>query len=256
MIGAIIGDIVGSPYEWNNIKTTNFPLFSSMSVFTDDTVLTIAIADAILNRAPYQIYLKKYYRQYPNAGYGGRFHEWALSSSEEPYNSWGNGSAMRVSPVGWAFESLDEVLAEAENSASVTHNHPEGIKGAQAVSSAIFLARTGSPKKEIESFITERFHYNLEDRLDDIRPHYHFDVSCQGSVPQAIIAFLESRNFEDALRKAVSIGGDSDTIACIAGGIAQAFYREMPKKIEEEAFKRLTPQLQEVVTRFRKNYNC
>ena len=261
MLGAIAGDIIGSRFEWNNVKTVDFELFSSQSKFTDDTVMTIAIADAILNKEYHKndaiestkIYackLKEYGRKYPDAGYGRMFKQWLSNDELEPYNSYGNGSAMKVSPIGFAFDTLEDVLKEAEASAAATHNHPEGIKGAQAVATAVFLARKGNDKKEIKEFIEKEFGYNLEFRLDDIRPYYKFDSSCQGSVPQAIIAFLESENFEDAIRKAVSIGGDSDTIACIAGGIAQAYYGEIPGHIVDKVRLILDAELKRVLDSF------
>jgi ADP-ribosylglycohydrolase len=231
MIGAIIGDVIGSAYEWNNVKSKEFPLFSHTTDFTDDTVMTIATADKILNGKTYLEVFKKYGRAYPDAGYGGNFLQWLMSSSNEPYFSFGNGSAMRVSPVGFAFDTLEEVLAEAKLSAEVTHNHPEGIKGAQAVAASIFLARTGNSKAEIKDFVEKEFHYNLNRTIDEIRPAYRFNETCQGSVPEAIIAFLESKDFEDAIRTAISIGGDSDTLACITGGIAQAYYKKIPQVI-------------------------
>ncbi len=254
MLGAIIGDVVGSVYEWNNIKTTEFPLFKSVSKFTDDTVLTIAVADALLHDLDYAETFKKYTHKYPGRGYGGNFSRWAKSEGNEPYNSWGNGSAMRVSPVGWAFDSLQIILDQAKKSADVTHNHPEGIKGAQAVASAIFFARLGEEKKIIKGFITEEFGYDLDRTLDEIRPAYKFDVSCQGTVPEAIIAFLESENFEDAIRKAISIGGDSDTLTCITGSIAEAFYKEIPKDIEKETLNRLDDDLRDILFEFRKRF--
>lgn len=250
MLGAIAGDVIGSVYEWHNIKTTDFPLFTSDSSFTDDSVLTVAVADCILHGTGYARAFKEYFRRYPGAGYGGMFTGWAHSENAEPYNSWGNGSAMRVSPVGFAFEGIDEVLSQARRSAEVTHNHPEGIKGAQATASAIFLARTGKSKDEIREYIEESFSYDLGEPLDEIREYYSFDVSCQGSVPQAIIAFLESADYEDAIRKAISIGGDSDTIACITGGIAQAFYGGLPAWIAEETMARLDDHLRSVVIEF------
>lgn len=250
MIGAIAGDIIGSVYEWNNIKTTAFPLFSPSCRFTDDTVLTVAIADSILNGEDYAVKLREYFRHYPDAGYGASFRNWAESGRNQPYNSWGNGSAMRVSPVGFAFNSLEKVLVEARKSAEVTHNHPEGIKGAQATASAVYLAKSGQSKKDIKQYIEDTFHYDLSRPLSEIRKDYKFDVSCQGSVPQAITAFLESDNFKDAIRKAVSIGGDSDTIACIAGGIAQAFYKELPDLILKKVRETLDDRLNHVVALF------
>jgi ADP-ribosylglycohydrolase len=234
MIGAIAGDIIGSVYEWRNIKTKVFELFSRRCRFTDDTVLTIAVADCILNGKEYATTFRKYGRRYPDAGYGGLFSEWLFSHNPRPYNSFGNGAAMRVSPVGFAFHSLEAVLKEAKKSAEVTHNHPEGIKGAQATASAVFLAREGESKEGIKRFIENRFEYNLHLKLDEIRPGYRFDVTCQGSVPEAITAFLESRDYEDAVRNAISLGGDSDTIACVTGGIAHAYYKSIPRFIVEK----------------------
>ena len=250
MIGAIAGDIIGSVYEWENIKTTEFDLFHPLVRFTDDTVLTVAVAEHLLDGTSLAETLKRYYRNYPHAGYGGLFHRWARSDDPEPYNSFGNGSAMRVSPVGFAAASLEDAMRRATHVAEVTHNHPEGIKGAQAVAGAIYLARTGAGKDAIRDFVTSTFGYDLSETLDDIRPHYDFDVTCQGSVPQAIIAFLESDDFEDAVRKAISIGGDSDTIACITGGIAQAYYGGVPQPIVERVFGILDAPLAEIAQRF------
>lgn len=254
MIGAIAGDIIGSVYEWDNIKTYDFPLFGKGCRFTDDTVLTVAIADSILSGTDYAVKLKEYYRSYPEAGYGASFRTWGKSDRPEPYNSWGNGSAMRVSPVGFAFNDIDRVLEEAKKSAEVTHNHPEGIKGAQAVASAVFLAKYGTDKDGIRDFVTRNFGYNLTEPLEQIRTYYKFDISCQGSVPQAITAFLESNDYEDAVRLAVSIGGDSDTIACIAGGIAQAYYKKIPEFITGKAVKLLDDKLNKVVSDFSEQY--
>ena len=258
MLGAIAGDIIGSVYEFNNIKTTDFPLFSRYSFFTDDTILTVALADSILSEISFVKKIKEYYNLYPGSsyGYGGRFRQWAASDNTMPYNSFGNGSAMRVSPVSWACNTLNAVLIEADRSAAVTHNHPEGIKGAQSVASAIYLARSGSSKSEIKEYIESKFSYNLSDKLDDIRTYYRFDETCQGSVPQSIIAFLESDSYEDTIRKAVSIGGDSDTIACIAGGIAEAFYGGVPVEIADRALGILDDRLRDVVLRFCKLCNC
>ena len=254
MLGAIAGDIIGSVYEHHQIKSTAFPLFSPGSQFTDDSVLTIAVADCILHQQSYAKRFKDYYYQYPNAGYGGRFQAWARAHDHQPYHSWGNGSAMRVSPVGWAFSDLKQTLAEAKRCAEVTHNHPEGIKGAQAAAAAIFLARCGSSKAEIRRFIEASFSYDLKRTLEEIRPAYGFDVSCQGTVPQAITAFLESTDFEDAIRKAVSLGGDSDTLACITGGIAEAFYQTVPSGIAEQVFQILDEPLANIVRMFRERY--
>lgn len=254
MLGAIGGDIVGSFYEIMPIKTTEFPLFTRRSIFTDDTVLTIAVAHSILEKVDYATSFKAIGRKYPHAGYGGSFYRWLFTDDTTPYNSWGNGSAMRVSPIGFAFDSLETVLEEARKSAEVTHNHPEGVKGAQAVAIAIFLARMGESKERIREGISRGFHYNLDRTLDQIRPTYHFDVSCQGSVPEAIIAFLESENYEDALRKAISLGGDSDTMACMAGAIAQAFYKQIPEEIVLEIRKRLPDEFLTVIDRFYEVY--
>lgn len=254
MLGAIAGDIIGSVYEACPLKSTQFPLFSKYSTFTDDTVLTVAVAYAILEDVDYASALKSFGKKYPHAGYGISFYHWIFSSSTAPYNSWGNGSAMRVSPVGFAYDSLEEVLREAEKSASVTHNHPEGIKGAQATALAIFLARTGSSKEVIKEEIQGRFGYNLERTLDRIRPFYSFDVSCQGSVPESIICFLEARDFEEAVRNAVSLGGDSDTQACIAGGIAQAFFGGVPDDIAMEVRRRLPEEFLSIIEKFNVTY--
>ena len=250
MFGALAGDIIGSVYERRNVKRTDFALFTPCSTFTDDSVLTVAVADCLLNKQDYAATLKAYGRRFPHAGYGGAFRKWLFSDSLLPYNSFGNGSAMRVSPVGFFFATLEQVLAEAERSAGVTHNHPEGIKGAQVTAAAIFLARHGAGKEAIKQYITKFSGYNLEQSLAEIRPHYSFDATCQGSVPQAVRAFLESADYEDALRKAISIGGDSDTIACIAGGIAQAFYKKIPTTIISKTKEILAPELLEIVEQF------
>ena len=239
MLGAIAGDIIGSVYERRGITIKKFTLFTELSHFTDDTVLTVATGFSLLHGTGYAETYRQFGRAYPDRGYGGSFRKWIFHLERGPYNSFGNGSAMRVSPVGLAFSSVDEVLAEAKRSAEVTHNHPEGIKGAQAVALAVFLARTRTAKADIKREIMERFGYNLNRKLDDIREAYGFDVTCQGSVPEAIIAFLESDCTEDAIRNAISLGGDADTQACIAGGIAEAFYGGVPEAIEVEARKRL-----------------
>lgn len=256
MLGAIAGDMIGSVYEWQNCKSKDFPLFSPHSHFTDDTVLTVAIADTLLNQGNYVDNLHRYYAWFPLGDYGENFALWATLKRREPYNSWGNGSAMRVSPVAYAGNNLDTVLQMAMASAAVTHNHPEGIRGAQATAAAIFLARIGKSKAEIKTYIASTFGYDLNQRLAEIRPHYRFDVSCQGSVPQAIIAFLESTDFEDAIRNAVSIGGDSDTIACITGGIAEAFYGGVPGPIVTEVLSRLDPRLRTITEQFMQTYGC
>ena len=254
MIGAIAGDTIGSVSEWHNIKTTNFPLFDEGCTFTDDTVLTVAVADAILNHSDYGEKLKEYFKLYPGRGYGAGFRRWAAHRDSRPYYSMGNGSAMRVSPVGFAFNTLDEVLEEAQKSARVTHNHPEGIKGAQATASSIFLARGGAGKEEIKTYVESHFNYDLNEPLDQIPNYYKHDETCPGSVPQAIRAFLESNDYEDAIRKAISIGGDSDTIACITGGIAEAYYKKIPNAIVERVKKILDQRLNNIVSEFTIKY--
>jgi ADP-ribosylglycohydrolase len=255
MLGAIAGDIIGSIYEVNPHKSTVFPLFGPGCEFTDDTVLTVAVAETLMHGIGYRENFQDFFRMYPYAGYGTHFIAWAHTQQAEPYNSWGNGSAMRVCPVSFAFETLDEVLSEAERSAAVTHNHPEGINGAQAAAAAGFLARKGSSKGEIRDFVRERFGYPLDRTLDDIRPGYRFDVSCQGSVPVAILAFLESDGYEDAVRKAVSMGGDSDTLACITGGIAHAAYG-LPDEIAKQAVDHLDERLSFSALEFCREYRC
>jgi ADP-ribosylglycohydrolase len=254
MLGAIAGDVIGSVYEHHRIKTTAFPLFQAHSHFTDDTVLTVAVADAILRQADYAETLKAFGRRYPDAGYGSSFYNWLMAAQSQPYNSWGNGAAMRVSPVGFAFATAERVLAEAERTAAVSHNHPEGIKGAQAAALAVFLARSGVSKEAIRADIAARFCYDLRRTVEQIRPSYAFDVSCQGSVPEALIAFLDSTSYEDAVRQAVSLGGDSDTLACIAGGVAQAFYKEIPAPIVREVRDRLPVEFLQVIDQFEATY--
>jgi len=256
MIGAIAGDVIGSVFEHYATKSTQFDLFGPHSKFTDDTVLTVAIANSIMRGIDYAISLKTFGAIYPHAGYGASFFRWIFSPDMKPYDSWGNGSAMRVSPVGFAFTSIEDVLKEAKKSAEVTHNHPEGIKGAQAVALAIFLARSGKNKAAIKAEISYRFGYHLNRKLEDIRPHYTFDVSCQGSVPESIIAFLEGENFEDTIRKGISLGGDSDTIACIAGGIAQAFYQDIPQEIISNVRKRLPESFLDIIDEFCERFGC
>ncbi|MFP4015319.1 MAG: ADP-ribosylglycohydrolase family protein [Chitinispirillaceae bacterium] len=250
MIGAIAGDIIGSVYEFDPVKVKDFPLFDPRCRFTDDTVLTVAIADAILSGESYVDSVRRIGLKYPDVGYGESFKRWLHSPGAGPYNSWGNGSAMRVSPVGFAFATEEEVLAQARATAAITHDHPEGVKGAQATALAVFLARTANSKETIRSRIAGRFGYDLDRTVEEIRPGYSFDVSCQGSVPQAIVSFLDSITYEDAVRNAVSLGGDSDTIACIAGGIAEAFYGGVPRTIREKVKKSLAPELWAVTERF------
>lgn len=256
MLGAIAGDIIGSRFEHAAHKTTHFRLFHPSCRFTDDTVLTVALADSLLHGVPYVDLLKAYYRAYPDAGYGGSFQQWARSERSEPYNSWGNGSAMRVSPVGFAFDRLEEVLDQAKRSAEVTHDHPEGIRGAQAVASAIHLARIGSTKEQIKGYVEAAFGYDLSRSLDEIRPTYCFEVSCRHSVPQAIRSFLESDGYEHAVRLAVSLGGDSDTLACMAGGVAEAFYGGVPEEIRLRAFQRLDDHLADLTRKFAETFGC
>jgi ADP-ribosylglycohydrolase len=250
ILGSIAGDIIGSVFEFSNVKIINFDLFCQISTFTDDSVLTVATMDAILNKRSYVESYQMFGRNYPHRGYGGNFSSWIHSKNPKPYNSWGNGSAMRVSPVGWYANSLDEVMIEAKKSADVTHNHPEGIKGAQSVAAAVYMARNGKNKDEIKGFITNTFGYDLDRRIDDIRPNYMFDVSCQGSVPEAIIAFLESTDFENAIRLAVSLGGDSDTIACITGGIAEAYYSNIPESIVNNLLRILPEEMIDIIDHF------
>ena len=254
IIGATAGDIIGSAYEWNNVKATDFKLFSNKTDFTDDSVLTFATMDVLLTNGNYTEVYQSYGRKYPGRGYGGNFYDWIYDQNPKPYNSWGNGSAMRASPIGWYGNSIEEVMNEAKKSAIVTHNHPEGIKGAQAAAVSVFLARTGKSKEEIKNFIKETFQYDLDRKLDDIRKYYRFDVSCQGSVPEAIIAFLESTDYENAIRLAISIGGDSDTIACITGGIAEAFYKTIPDYIIEKTLKALPKEVVELIKVFSMKY--
>lgn len=252
MIGAIIGDIVGSRFEWNNHRSEEFTLLTEKSFFTDDTVLTIATADCLLHSKDYTETYQNYARKYPNSGFGGMFRKWMNASHPKPYGSFGNGSAMRVSPVGWFYSSLDETLKEAKKSAEVTHNHLEGIKGAQAIAAAIFLSRKGSSKQELQSYIESNFHYQLDFDITVLRNSYEFDETCQGSVPQSIYCFLISNSFEDAIRKSISIGGDSDTIACITGSLAEAFYGNIPDEILIETYKRLPPDFLLIIDKMRK----
>lgn len=250
IVGAIIGDIVGSRFEFCNCRSTRFDLFSSASRFTDDTVMTLAVADWLLNGGALESVMTDWGEEYPNAGYGGMFYSWLFGGREKaPYNSFGNGSGMRVSPCGYFARSLDEALDLAKQSAEVTHNHPEGIKGAQAIAAAIFLARQHTPKEEIRDYIEQTFGYDLHRTCDEIRPTYLFDETCQGSCPEAIIAFLESSDYESAIRLAVSLGGDSDTIACMTGGIAAACYG-MPAWIVEEAMSFLPDMMKLLIWRF------
>jgi len=254
MIGAIAGDIAGSIYEFHPEKREDIPLFTKTSFFTDDTVMTVAAAEAILQQKSYRECYLVFGKRHPHAGYGGMFAQWLLSPNPKPYNSYGNGSAMRVSAVGWAFDTLDEVLAEAEKTAVPTHNHPEGIKGAQATALAVLMARKGSSKEDIRSEISRRFDYDLSRTVESIRPGYSFNETCQQTVPEGIIAFMDADSYEDTLRKAISLGGDADTLACVAGGIAEAFYGGVPQSVLETVKTCLTPDLLKVTEQFRSRY--
>ena len=261
MIGAILGDMIGAPYEFDRgAKTKDFPLFSENSEFTDDSVMTIAVAEALLDTLSQTdknitlaliASMQKWGRKYPNAGYGCMFSQWLHEKDPKPYGSFGNGSAMRVSSVGWLFDDLETTRHIAALTASVTHDHPEGIKGAEAIASAIFLSRTGSSKDEIRDYITNEFGYDLSRTCDEIRPGYHHVESCQETVPEAITAFMEGQDFEDVIRTAVSLGGDCDTLTCIAGSMAEAFYG-VPEVLAAQCTKRLPEDLNAVLERFAK----
>ena len=259
MIGAIMGDMIGSPYEFDmSNKTKEFPLFDRDSMFTDDSVMTVAVAEALMDaegksedeiKSALAESMQEWGRRYPDAGYGGMFYQWLREKDPKPYGSFGNGSAMRVSSAGWLYDTLDETRHMARLTAEVTHNQSEGIKGAEAVASAIFLARNGSSKEEIKSYITEEFGYDLSRTCDEIRPGYHHVETCQGTVPEAVTAFLEGEDFEDVIRTAVSLGGDCDTLTCIAGSMAEAFYG-VPDEMEVECRKRLPDDMLDVLDRF------
>lgn len=250
IVGGVIGDIIGSVYEFNNVKKIDFEFFTTKSTFTDDTVLTIATMDSILNSKDYTKLYQYYGRKYPYSGYGKDFITWLKSDNPQPYYSWGNGSAMRASPIGWAYDRIEDVLLYSKQSAEVTHNHPEGVKGAQAVATSVFLARKNRNKNEIKQYIIDTFGYNLNRSIDSIRPQYGFKLSCQETVPEAIIAFLESTDYETAIRIAISIGGDSDTIACITGSIAEAYYKEIPIGIIEKSLSYLPDEFINVIELF------
>ena len=260
MYGAILGDMIGAPYEFDRSpKRKYFPLFSEESRFTDDTVMTVAVADALLAvpagaaddeiREELVDSMHRWGKQYPHAGYGGRFSHWLWSGSREPYGSWGNGSAMRASAAGWLYGTLEETRRMARLTADVTHDHPEGIKGAESTASAIWLARSGRSKQEIREYIEREFGYDLSRTCDQIRPAYRHVESCQETVPEAITAFLEGEDFEDVIRTAVSLGGDCDTLTCIAGGIAEAFYG-VPEHLKQECRTRLPKDMRKVLERF------
>lgn len=259
MYGAILGDMIGAPYEFDRGKKTKvFPLFCKESHYTDDTVMTVAVAEALLDprcqdddarKARLVDGMRNWGRKYPHAGYGGRFRQWLRAGDPSPYGSYGNGSAMRVSAAGWLYDSLEQTRHMARLTAEVTHNHPEGIKGAEATASAIYLARTGHGKEEIQAYITDEFGYDLSRTCDQIRPAYYHVESCQETVPEAITAFLEGRDLEDVLRTAVSLGGDCDTLSCIAGSIAEAYYG-VPDQLKDECRRRLPKDMRELLARF------
>lgn len=260
MYGAILGDIIGSPFEFDRgDKTKDFKLFSRRSHFTDDSVMTLAVCEALLKVGQDATVkeiedtvissMQSWGRRYPHEGYGGYFRRWLTARHPEPYNSFGNGSAMRVSAAGWLYDSLEKTRVVAKATANVTHNHPEGIKGAEATASAIFMARNGSSKEEIKKYIENEFHYDLNRTLDEIRPSFHMDETCQKTVPEAIIAFLEARDFEDAIRNAVSLGGDTDTLGAITGSIAEAYFG-ISETLISECRNRINKDMRDVVDAF------
>ena len=254
MLGALVGDIIGSIYEFQNVKSIDFDLFTPWSTYTDDSVMTLAVAKWLIEDKEHTKHhliscMQELGRRYPKAGYGGNFEWWLRQDDPQPYNSWGNGAGMRVSPVGLYAKSLEEALYLAEITASVSHNHPEGIKGAKAIAASVFLCKTGKSKDVIKNYVQVSFGYNLERTISEIRPNYYFDVSCQGSVPEAIIAFLEGDSFEEVIRLAISIGGDSDTIGCMAGAIAACIY-PIPEEITEKCNSILTDDLRAVKDAF------
>ena len=250
MLGATAGDVIGSVYEYAGLKTTDFPLFTQGTSFTDDSVMTAAVAAALIDDCDYATVLREFGRRHPGRGYGSLFGEWLRDSTMGPYQSWGNGSAMRVSPVSRAFEAEDRVLEEARRSAQVTHDHPEGIRGAEAVVLAVYLARHGADKAEIKHRVSKHSGYALDASVEEIRPNYRFMESCHGSVPQSIICFLDSNDFENAVRLAISLGGDADTMACIAGAIAEAHYGGVPEMIASRVRGLLSPDLREILDRY------
>nr|WP_296748755.1 ADP-ribosylglycohydrolase family protein [Thioalkalivibrio sp.] len=254
MIGAISGDIIGSVHEGAAPQPKGFPLFVPGSRFTDDTVLTVAVASAVMAGTDYADSLRKWGRRYPRAGYGGWFYRWLFEADAPAYNSFGNGSAMRVAAIGWAFDDLDAVLREAARSAEVTHDHPEGIKGAQAVAAAVWAGRTGQSKDRIAASLWERFGYDCDLDWNTLQSRGGFDMTCQGTVPAAAAAFLQSTDFEDAVRRSVSLGGDADTLACIAGAMAEAYYGCVPDSIQAEVMARLDPALRAEVVAFAQRY--
>lgn len=250
LLGAAIGDIVGSRFEFDNYRATDFDLFTAASTFTDDTICTVAVAEWLQQggRDDLAVYMRRWCHRY-DSSYGNHFRAWLASANPQPYHSYGNGAAMRVSPVAWHWDSLAETLAYAEKSAAITHNHPEGIRGAQATAAAIFWARQGKDKAFIKGHISAEYGYDLSASCAAIRPHYHFNETCQETVPQAIVAFLESRDFEEAIRLAVSLGGDSDTLAAITGSIAEAYYADIPAGIRQEALARLPADMRAILSK-------
>jgi len=251
MLGAIAGDIIGSAYERYPIKTKKFDLFSKYSQFTDDTVMTLAVAKSAIDGTKYLDNIVDFGIRYADVGYGGSFRKWLKSWNYKPYNSWGNGSAMRVSAIGFLFDTEDKVLVEAKKSAKITHNHPEGIKGVEATALAILMARKGNSKNQIRERISKKFDYDLERTVEEIRPNYQFQVSCQESVPESIICFLDANSYEETIRNAISLGGDADTMACIAGGVAEAYYGEIPQEIRDEIYKQLPKEFLEILLKYR-----
>ncbi len=258
ILGAVVGDVIGSVYEGYPTKDYHFTMPLPTMRFTDDTVMTLAVADWIYSgnhSAEHLVEIMQGWgRRYRYAGYGGGFRNWLFTPNSQPYNSYGNGSAMRVSACGFAFDTLEQTIEMAERSAAVTHNHPEGIKGAVATAVAIFLARTGKTKEEIRTYIEEYYGYDLHRTCDDIRPHYHFEISCQETVPQSLVAFLDSTSYEDAIRLAISLGGDADTMGAITGAVAAAYYKEIPAALAEITLSKLPEDLKQVLMEFEEEY--
>lgn len=262
MYGAVLGDIIGSTYELHNVKSENIDLFPTGSTFTDDTVLSVAVAEKILNeqlsqtgsKKSYALWFKQYYKRYPNAGFGQMFSKWALSDDLYIQRSYGNGAAMRVAAIGFAYNDMDTICKEVKSSCYYTHHHREAVKGAQAVATAIFIGRKNCSKEEMIGYLEKKFSYSFDFTLDEIREKYVFDSRTSYTVPVAIEAFIESESYEDAIRKAISIGGDSDTIACMTGGIAQAYYKEIPKEIFDRGYRLLDSGLKRVLNEFEERY--
>lgn len=248
-VGGIVGDIVGKPYEFHPVKEKDVPLIMNASKFSDDSVMTIAVMDWLMGRDIVES-MQFWGNKYDKAGYGKSFWNWLHQTNPKPYNSFGNGSGMRVSPVGWMFDTLEETLDFAEKSANPTHNHPEGVNGAKAIAGSIWLARNSATKEQIRTFCTETFGYDMGRTVDHIRPDYRFEVSCQKSVPEAIICFLDGTSYEDVVRNAISLGGDSDTQACMAGAIAEAFGYEIPDNLYDMMLKKITPDMKVVIDVF------